>query len=255
MNSEKTLELLGYNEIKSKIKTYTSSNLGKRLTDEMLPNTNPKIILNKYQEVKEAVIVLREGTGISLGGINDITSYLKKIEKGMFLHPDELLNVADFLRCIRHVKKSIETYEYLAPKLYSYSLGMVHSRASNALEKIRKKMEALHSKRIDKLNKFLTSEKNAKYLQENYYSQRDNRYVVPIKASARKVVSGTVIDSSSSGSTVYIEIDAIKDLTVEIIMLKSQEDEECNQILWSLTGRINEELNAISDATYIIGRW
>lgn len=273
MNREKTLETLGYNDIREKIKTYTSSNLGKALVDEMMPNTNPKVILDKYEEVREAVTIIKEGSGISLGGINDISPFIKKIEKGMFLHPDELLKVVDFLRCIRHLKKSISRYEFIAPRLYSYSLslesfksmeseieyciegGIVHSRASSALEKIRKKIAALHGKRIDKLNKFLTADKNAKYIQENYYSQRDDRYVIPIKSSARKSVQGTVIDSSASGSTVYIEIDTIKDLTVEIIMLKSQEEEECYQILRTLSGMIFENINAIGNAIKIIGAY
>lgn len=273
MNREKTLETLGYNNIREQIKTYAASNLGKTLVDKMLPNTNPKVILDNYEEVREAVTILREGSGISLGGINDITPFIQKVEKGSFLHPEELLKVADFLRCIRHLKKSIEMYEFIAPKLYSYSLSLesfkpieseieyciegsiVHSRASKTLEKIRKKIDVLHGKRIERLNKFLTSEKNAKYIQENYYSQRDDRYVVPIKSSARKFVQGTVINSSSSGSTVYVEIDSIKELTVEIVMLKAQEEEECNQILRALSGMILENINAISDAVYIVGKY
>lgn len=273
MNREKTLEILGYSNIKEEIKKYASSNLGKKLADEMTPETNPKIILDRYEESREAVTIIREGSGISLGGISDISPFIKKIEKGMFLHPDELLKIADFLRCIRHLKKSIARYEFIAPKLYSYSLSlesfkhieneieyciegsMVHSRASSALEKIRKQIAVLHEKRIDKLNKFLTADKNSKYIQENYFSQRDDRYVIPIKSSARKFVPGTVIDSSASGSTVYIEIDSIKDLTVEIIMLKSQEEEECYQILKALSDMILENINAIGDAIKVIGRY
>jgi len=114
---DKTLDILGYNEIKEDIKKYTASNLGKKLADEMVPQTKPRIVLDRFEEVKEAVSILREGSGVSLGGISDITPYITKIEKGMFLHPEELLKVADFLRCIRHLKKSIETYEFTAPKL------------------------------------------------------------------------------------------------------------------------------------------
>ena len=273
MNNDKTLNILGYNEIKETIKRHAASNLGKKLVDEMKPQTDPKIILSRYDEVKEAVKILKEGSGISLGGISDITPFLSKIEKGMFLHPEELVKVSDFLRCIRQLKKSIDAYEHLAPRLFSYSVGLgnyksiendieyciegprVHSRASSTLGKLRKKIDVLHSKRIDKLNKFLTAEKNAKIIQESFYSQRDDRYVIPIKASARKTVNGTVIDSSASGSTVYVEIDEIKDLTVEIIMLKSQEEEECNKILWMLSGLILDNINGINDAVFIIGKY
>jgi len=273
VNNERTLDLLGYKEIIESVKLHTSSSLGKKLADEMVPSTEPGVVLKKFEEVKEGVRIIREGKGLGLGGINDIKPFISKVEKGSFLHPEELLKVADFLRCIRNLKKSIEKYEYIAPTLYSYSISLgtfkpvesdieyciegsiVHSRASNTLQKIRRKMESLHSKRIDKLNKFLSSSSNARHLQETYYSQRDDRYVVPIKAASRKFVEGTVIDSSASGSTVYIEIDSIKELTVEIIMLKAQEVEECNQILMRLSGSIYERLDEIWNAIHILGKY
>jgi len=273
VKNDRTLTLLGYKDIRESIKGHTSSSLGKKLADEMMPSEEPRIVLKRYEEVKEAVRIINEGTGLGLGGINDITAYITKVEKGSFLHPEELLKVADFLRCIRNLKKSIEKYEYIAPLLHSYSISLgtfksiendieyciegsiVHSRASNTLEKLRRKIESLHSKRIDKLNRFLSASSNARYLQENYYSQRDDRYVIPIKAASRKFVDGTVIDSSASGSTVYIEIESIKDITVEIIMLKAQEVEECNQILMRLSALVNERVDEIWNAIHILGKY
>jgi len=269
----KTLKILGYETIKEDIKTYAASNLGKTLVEAMQPETDPKLILNLYQEVTEAVKILREGSGMSLGGISDISHHISKVEKGMFLHPEELLKVSDFLRCVRHIKKSIQAYEFTAPRLYSYALGLesfkgvedeieyciegprVHSRASKTLEKLRKKIDVLHSKRMDRLNKFLSADKNQKHIQEKFYSQRADRYVIPIKAASRKLINGSVIDSSASGSTVYVEIDEIKDLTVEIIMLKAQEEEECNQVLWRLAGLVSDHLDAIKDGVYVVGKY
>ena len=273
MFSDKTLKTLGYQAVKEDIKGFASSNLGKAIVEDMRPAVNPKLVLNRYKEVLEAVKILTEGTGLSLGGISDITPQLEKLDKGMFLQAEELLRVADFLRCIRQLKKSIEAYEFMAPTLYAYAIGLesfkdiesdieyciegslVHSRASRTLEKLRQKIQVLHSKRIDKLNKFLTAEKNAKHIQENYYSQRDDRYVIPIKASSRKFVQGTVIDSSASGSTVYVEIDAIKDLTVEVIMLKAQENEECVRILGDLSQKVYGRIDQIRSAVQIIGKY
>lgn len=273
MKNERTLNLLGYQEIKEDIKKFTASNLGKKLTEDMLPSADPKVVLTRYEEVKEAVGILREGKGLSLGGISDVTPYITKIEKGMFLHPEELLKMADFLRCMRNLKKSIATYEYSAPRLYSYSLGLgsfknieddieyciegsiVHSRASRTLAKLRKRIDVLHNKRLDKLNKFLQADKNAKFLQENYYSQKNGRYVIPIKASAKKFVDGTIVETSAKGSTLYIEIASISEYTVEIVMLQSQEEEECQQILMTLSNAIADKLHDIWNAIHIIGKY
>jgi dsDNA-specific endonuclease/ATPase MutS2 len=273
MIDQKVLITLGYDTIKEEIKKYTASQLGKTLVDKMLPQTLPPIIMHQYDEAIEADMVIREGSGLNLGGISDITPYLNKVRKGMCLQPEELLKVADFMRCIRQLKKSVQKYEYTAPILYSYATGlesfkaiesdieyaiegsMVHSRASRSLEKVRNNIASLHGKRLDKLNKFLAADKNAKHIQENYYSQRDERYVIPIKASSKKFVAGTVIDASSSGATVYIEIDAIKDLTIEIVMLKAQETEICYQILCDLTERINLIEDRIVQAVHIVGKY
>jgi dsDNA-specific endonuclease/ATPase MutS2 len=273
MISQKTLEALGYNDIKENIKRFTSSQLGKTLVDSMTPQTEPAVVLKLYDEAKEALTILKEGTGLSLGGISDITPYIQKAEKGMVLQPEELLKVADFMRCIRNLKKSLDKYQYTAPLLYSYALGLesfkhveseieycidgsiVHSRASHTLEKVRQRINVLHSNRIEKLNKFLASDRNAKHIQEHFYSQRDGRYVIPIKAASRKFVEGTVIGASSSGSTVYIEIESIKDLTVEIIMLESQEREECYQILKRLTESMLTYHDALVAAIQIIGKY
>ncbi|MBS7528264.1 endonuclease MutS2 [Fusibacter paucivorans] len=273
MIDQKTLDTLGYNDIKTAIKRYTSSQLGKTLVDNMMPQTEPAVVLKLYDEAKEAKAILEEGTGLSLGGINDITPFVQKADKGVVLQPEELLKVADFMRCIRNLKKSLEKYQYTAPLLYSYALGLesfksveadieycidgsiVHSRASHTLQKVRQRINVLHSSRIEKLNKFLSSDRNAKHIQELYYSQRDGRYVIPIKAASRKFVEGTVIGASSSGSTVYIEIESIKDLTVEIIMLESQEREECYQILKRLTQSILEHHDAIVAAIQIVGKY
>jgi len=273
MIDQKVLTTLGYDVIKEEIKKHTASQLGKTLVDQMIPQTLPQVILHQYDEASEAVMIIREGSGLNLGGISDITPYLDKVHKGMCLQPEELLKVADFMRCIRQLKKSVEKYEHMAPILYSYATGlesfkaiesdieyaiegsMVHSRASRSLEKVRNNIASLHGKRLDKLNKFLASDKNAKHIQENYYSQRDERYVIPIKASSKKFVAGTIIDASSSGATVYIEIDAIKDLTVEIIMLKAQETEICYQILCDFTERIGNIEERIVQAVHIVGKY
>lgn len=122
MKNDNTLTLLGYKEIKESIKGHTSSSLGKKLADAMMPSEEPRVVLNRYEEVKEAVKIIKEGTGLGLGGINDITPFITKIEKGSFLHPEELLKVADFLRCIRNLKNlsnvtNIQRQSYIPTQL------------------------------------------------------------------------------------------------------------------------------------------
>ncbi|MCT4612835.1 MAG: endonuclease MutS2 [Clostridia bacterium] len=245
MNSEKTLEILGYNEIKENIKKHASSNLGKSLIDEMLPSEKPGVVLNKYNETKEAVDILKSGKGISFGGINDIKPYILKIEKENYLMPSELLKVNDFLRSIRNIKKSMKAYEFIAPVLYSYSINLSGFRS----------IEVLSNKRVDILTKFISNPNNAKHLQESFFTQKGDRYVIPIKASSKNLVKGSIVEASATKSTVFVEIDEIKDINLEIIMLKAQEDEECREILKGISEKIADNLSEIKDAIHIVGKY
>jgi len=78
---------------------------------------------------------------------------------------------------------------------------------------------------------------------------------VPIKAISRKYVKGTVVESSSTGSTVYMELDSIKDFNVEIVMLRAQEVEECYEVRKRLSDMLGENIDSIGAAVNTIGKY
>lgn len=86
---------------------------------------------------------------------------------------------------------------------------------------------------------------NKEYIQEFYISKKDDRFTIPIKASFKNDVAGTIIETSSKGSTVFIEPEAVSKLNVELVSLKSEESVEEYQILATLTGAIHESLHEI----------
>ena len=113
--------------------------------------------------------------------------------------------------------------EFYSPTLSSYALNItecksiedeinfqlktnkISSEASRELKKIRRNIEICECRIKERLNKFLTSSTNKKYIQEFIISKRDDRFVVPIKSSFKNEVDGTILDTSSKGSTVFIE--------------------------------------------------
>lgn len=270
--NEKTLKSLEYNIIKEELLKKASSNLGKEYIRIMSPSVNPKVIINQFEETIEAVRILEANKSVPLGGIRDISILYKKVEIGSVLRPHELLEVSDFLRCMRNFKKFMKAFEFEAPRLYQYSLSLteikgaeeeieysidgsiVSSRASSKLEKIRKKIQTLEEKIISKLDNFIGSSANAKVLQDKYYSNKNGRYVIPIKSECRKLVQGSVVESSSSGSTVYMELDSIKDISNEVAYNRALEEEECYQVLMTLTGIIADNLDKISVGMDLLGK-
>lgn len=258
-----TFEKLQYHELKNKVKQHCVSSLGKELIDRLQPSSNMKAVRNRLNETSEARRLLDAEKHLPLTGISNITSHIEKLEKGIILTPSELNAVSDFLRGCRKIKKFMADKEFFAPVLYTYALSMtefrnieeeilyaikgnmVDSGASKELKRIRNHIAKTEGKIEERLNKFLRSGANKEYIQEFYISKKDDRFTIPIKASFKNQVAGTVIQTSSKGSTVFIEPDAVSKLNVELAMLKSEESVEEYQILATLSGAILESIHEI----------
>jgi MutS2 family protein len=258
-----TYEKLQYNELKQTVRSYCVSGLGKQLLDKLKPSTNIKIVKNRLNETTEARAILDAEGHVPFLGISNIDHTIQNLEKGMMLDPSELVSVSDFLRGCRKMKKFMMNKEFFAPLLTSYANSMtefknieeeinfsikgnrVDSAASKELKRIRNSMAAAEEKIKERLNKFLNSSSYKKYIQEFFISKKDDRYTIPIKASYKNQVPGTVIEVSSKGSTVFIEPNTITKLNGELASLKAEEAIEEYQILATLSGMLLENIHKI----------
>ncbi|AVK87066.1 mannonate oxidoreductase [Lysinibacillus sp. B2A1] len=268
-----TLEKLQYNELKENVKFYCVSGLGKQLLDKLEPSSNISVVRNRLNETTEARIILDAEGHIPFLGVSNIESIIKKLEKGVILDPNELISISDFLRGCRKIKNFMLEKEFFAPILASYALSMaefksieeeinfaikanrVDSAASRELKRIRNHIEATEEKIKERLTKFLNSSANKTYIQEFFISKKDDRYTIPIKASYKNHVQGTVVEISSKGATVFIEPSAVAKLNVELATLKAEEAIEEYQILASLSGLLMENIREITINMELISQY
>ncbi len=261
--NQMTFEKLQYNELKDIVKSYCVSGLGKRLLDQLEPSTNIKVVRNRLNETTEARAILDAEGHVPFLGISNIDNIMQKLEKGMILEPSEFVSVSDFLRGCRKIKKFMLDKEFFAPMLATYANSMsefksieeeiqfcikgnrVDSAASKELKRIRNQMDSVEGKIKERLNKFLNSSANKKYIQEFFISKKDDRYTIPVKASYKNQVAGTIVAVSSKGSTVFIEPNTVTTLNVELASLRAEEAMEEYQILATLSGMILENIYQI----------
>lgn len=272
MNIE-TLEKLHYYELKEMIKEYCVSGLGKRLIDKLEPSSNIKIVNQRLDETSEGRRLLDASYNIPLEGIFNVLPLIEKIEKGASLEPTDLTMMSNFLRGCRKVKLFIKDKEGYAPTLSAYGENIcdlsyieeeinrsirgsaVDSNASKELKKIRRNIDICEGKIKEKLDKFLKNSANKEYIQEFFVSQRDGKHTIAIKAAYKNKVEGTIVETSSKGTTVFMEPNVISKHTSELTVLKAEESVEEYKILATLTEMLFERIKDLKMNVDVISEY
>ncbi|AVQ44814.1 endonuclease MutS2 [Clostridium botulinum] len=272
MNKE-TLEKLHYYELKEMIKEYCVSGLGKRLIDKLEPSSNIKIVNQRLDETSEGRRLLDASYNIPLEGIFNVLPLIEKIEKGASLEPTDLTMMSNFLRGCRKVKLFIKDKEGYAPTLSAYGENIcdlsyieeeinrsirgsaVDSNASKELKKIRRNIDICEGKIKEKLDKFLRNSANKEYIQEFFVSQRDGKHTIAIKAAYKNKVDGTIVETSSKGTTVFMEPSVISKHTSELTVLKAEESVEEYKVLATLTEMLFERIKDLKMNVDVISEY
>ena len=226
---------------------------------ELALAVEPQYDLDKVErlltQTEDAHILIGRFGAPSFGGISNVTNALRRAEAGGCLNTSELLSVARALRVIKGVRdwhahcagvstsldgyfRALYTNPNLSDRITACIIGAdeISDGASRELADIRRKMRIAASKAREVLDKIIHSSTYQKYLQEAIITQRDGRYVVPVKQEFRSQVAGLVHDTSSSGSTVFIEPMGVVNANNDIRVLKGEEEKEIERILFELSG-------------------
>ncbi|UOY93042.1 endonuclease MutS2 [Ectobacillus sp. JY-23] len=252
-----TFTVLGLHHIKEEVAHHAITDLGKAQVRALGPHTNLKQIRALLDEITEAKRILEKSTSVPIHGLNGMDHLLKSLNKGISLRPDQLVGLYDFLDCCRKLKRFMEDKVHIAPRVASYVYGieelphlaeeiyrcirngMIDDYASKSLEKVRKQIRTHEERLKEKIQQLLKKYKT--YLQESIVSERDGRYVLALKKEHKGKVSGAILDVSASGSTVYIEPDELTRGQEQLLLLRVEEEIECQRILSYLTGLVEEQ--------------
>lgn len=204
----------------------------------------------------EAAYVLTARFGApSFGGLKNIGGPLRRAQAGGLLSMAELLDVALVLSVIRGLVSwremsagrqgaldglfgALSPNRYLEDRIGNAILSETEmaDSASPELRDIRRKKRAQEAGIRDRLAELIHSAANRSFLQDAIVTQRNGRFVVPVKAEHRNEISGLVHDTSNSGATVFIEPSSVIEANNGIRVLESRERDEIERILLELSG-------------------
>ena len=252
---EKSIRTLELPVVLEMLSSLAVSEAAKEKCRQLLPVCDLEEAARLQEETQSA----RERLGLygspSFSGVKDVSRALNRADHGGVLNTRELLDVADLLTASRrvseydrdrqgektvldHLFSALHTNKFLEDKIHGAILDeeTIADSASPELADIRRKMRLAASKGRQILQRIISSPSYAKVLQEALITQRDGRFVVPVKAECKGSIPGLVHDISSSGATLFVEPMGVVQANNELKELQAREEKEIDRILRILSG-------------------
>ncbi|MBD5530122.1 MAG: DNA mismatch repair protein MutS [Lachnospiraceae bacterium] len=204
---------------------------------------------------------------VSLEGMEQI---LQIAEKGDMLSPEQLEQVEGALAAVRRMQDYLSRgQQYQIPLAYygenlqplteireqihqQIRNGQVEDHATRELFDLRCQIQRTQEKRKEKAESVLRTHKEC--MSDSFCVMRGGHLCVPVKKEYKFRISGSVIDKSSTGNTLFIEPAAVQKYEEELSLLLIQEDNEVRRILYTLTVMIGEQLEAFRENSRIMER-
>ena len=252
-----TLQILEFNKIVALITLFTVTAPGKKLAQALRPLQQRDQVELSLQQVNEARALLEDRGSPPLGGSYDLDKTLEHVStSGAWLSVTALLEIADSLDAARACGRYFGAEE-LAPSLSTEvkqlellpdlrdlirasinPAGTVLDSASWQLADLRSQSKVLRGRIRSVLESMLSDSHFAGVFQEQLITERNGRYVVPVRVDHRGRVKGFVHDESSSGQTLYIEPAAVLERNNALQALLHEEQREIERILLQLAAHV-----------------
>ena len=209
--------------------------------------------------LKEMIDLLNSGAALPLGYFSDVSKSFENARLGSMLSALDLLEILrlveqaeaakNFLRSVREkfsrlssIGDRIQNFADLKSRL-ARSIdehGEIKNSASRQLAGLRSEFASLRGQIQKTLERMLSTQKLEDVIQDSFYTEREGRFVIPVKSSGQSRVSGIVHDTSASGATVFIEPIEMVPQNNRLRVLEGEIQAEIVRILQEITGQIAE---------------
>jgi len=228
-------------------------------------------MLHGPAEVEHELALVSEARGLHdradpppFGELFDLRLPLRRLEKEGVLDGPTLVQVADTLRGGARLRRFLLGRSSSAPNLAATAgklaalddvsgpigdsfdeHGVLADHASRDLGRLRQRRAELHERLGRRMRNLMDKPSISKFLQDRFYTQREDRFVLPIRSDAGPAVEGIVHGSSASGATMFVEPREVVGLNNELKVAEMEVTREEARILAELSGLVGEEWQAI----------
>ena len=270
------IEKLEYNKILNILSTYCKTYIGNELAINLSPSYKKSSVEKALNETSNAISLIYRKGKLPIVNINNIDVFIKQLNSNSAISPIGLLNIAKILKLSRELKNyffddekfdlseyiNLENYfnnlycnENLENKILSCIIdeNTIADDASKTLYNLRTTRKNTESEIKDKLSGFIHSSSYSKYIMDPIVTIRNDRYVIPVKSEYKDKIKGLLHDTSSTGSTVFIEPLSVFELNNKINNIKLEENIEIEKILFNLSESLFSLTENIQNNVNLIG--
>ena len=273
--SQKTLERLEWPSVLERLAGLTRTPWGRAscqpalgLFEESLTGARQRL-----EETSEARAILVEGDRPPLDDARDLRTILDRLERGGVLSPPELLALGSSLATVGATAGFLKRRLGRAPGLAATAEllgdhaplvegiercidpeGLVRDSASRALAAARREAHQLSSEAQRRIGRLLVEPGLASALQDSYFTVRGDRYVLPVRANSRTRVPGIVHDASASGTTLFIEPQALVELNNRLKQAELTIERETRRVLRELCQEAAPRCDTIEADLLLLGQ-
>ena len=260
----KTLHTLEYPKVLERLAGYCAFAASTDKARQLQPTNNIDEAHRRLAETSEALQMLVTRPDLTIGGARDVRQAVDLAAHGGVLAPSELLDIKSTLVAARTLARTFERLESQFPTLYAIasqiptSLGLVDGitraisergeildSASEALAVIRRDLRVAHDRLMTKLQRMVSDPHTSPYLQEALITQRDGRYVLPLRAEFKGRIRAVVHDQSASGATLFVEPLSVVEHNNQFRELQLAERDEERRILTELSQQVGMQAGNI----------
>lgn len=254
---QKTYRDLQWDQVLGHLLAESVTPEGAQLLEGMAPLRDREAVEHRLQEIAECMELVESDGGPPLRGLRDIRKAVAYARRGGTLVAEDLEAVGKngdvAARCMRYFAGRAEcapVFSLAARALnacvelraaLSHAIepgGRLSDYASPDLGRLRRAVQSHHDRISTRVESLLRSEKLENYLQDDYFTLREDRYVLPIRVSAKNTVTGIVHGYSSTGQTAFVEPEELIELNNQLRWAQIELAEEEERILARLSALV-----------------
>jgi DNA mismatch repair protein MutS2 len=261
------LTTLEFDRIREHVQRYCQFSLAAERAAELGPSADIADVSYLLSVTAEAYDLMEEQPSFGVRGSRDIRRHIERAAIGGMLAPEDLLEVQATVaagRTTRQAFRRIEDADTRFPALDEF-VGFIRElvgleadlqraisdraevldTASDALRTIRADLRRAHARVVERINRIMQSTQYGSAIQDLIVTQRDGRYVLPVRADRRTQLPGVVHDTSASGQTLFVEPLEVVELNNRWKELQAAERHEIERILRRLSAQVGAEAETL----------